>query len=85
MAKLEDTGYSKLQSVVRLTGQLLIVRGRFALKQFQVLPPWSAFSFSNAPSAFLFMLPSSLSAPQQPLIRCRREHTTNVLQLEKVK
>lgn len=75
--------YSKLQSMFRLTGPLLIFRGRFSLKQFQAFPRWSAFSFSNVPFAFLFMPPSSLSAPQQPLLCCRREQRTNVFHLKK--
>lgn len=79
VAKLEGMSCSKLHSLFRLfrlTGQLPIVKGRFALKHFQVFSPWSEFPFSSVPFTFLFMPPSSLSAPQQHLSHCWRKHRT---------
>lgn len=69
--------YSKLHSLFRLAGQLPTVKGRFALKQFQIFSPWTKFPLSSISFTFLFMPPSSLSAPQQHLLCCWRKHRTS--------
>lgn len=84
MDKLEDKSYSKLQSTFRLTGLLLIVRRRLALKQIQLFRPWSAFSFSNTLFALLFMLPSPLSAPSSTFY-FKEEAQNKCLPFEKIK